>query len=68
VLALGSTLSVHPAADLPLLAAARGVPYIIINRGPTEHDDRPEVSLRLEGDVTAIFPPAVEAALVKCDG
>jgi NAD-dependent deacetylase len=68
VLALGSTLSVHPAADLPLLAAARGVPYIIINRGPTEHDDRPEVSLRLEADVAAVLPPAVEAALGIRDG
>src|SRR6266566_9531257 len=50
VLALGSTLSVYPAANIPLLAAARGVPYVIINRGPTDHDHLPEVSLRLEGD------------------
>ncbi len=63
VVALGSTLSVHPAADIPLLAANRGVPYVIINRGPTEHDDLPEVTLRLEGDVGALFPPAVTAAL-----
>lgn len=63
VLALGSTLSVYPAANLPLLAAARGAPYVIINRGPTEHDNLPEVTLRLEGDVEEIFPPAVEAAL-----
>ena len=63
VVALGSTLSVHPAADIPLLAAARGTPYLIVNRGPTEHDGRPEVTLRLEGDVGAIFPAAVAAAL-----
>jgi NAD-dependent deacetylase len=63
VVALGSTLSVHPAADIPLLAANRGAPYVIINRGPTEHDGLPEVTLRLEGDVGEIFPPAVEAAL-----
>ena len=62
VVALGSTLSVHPAADIPLLAANRGVPYIIINRGPTEHDDLPEVTLRLEGDVGDLFPPAVAAS------
>jgi NAD-dependent protein deacetylase/lipoamidase len=61
--ALGSTLSVYPAADIPLLAANRGVPYLIINRGPTEHDDLPEVTLRLEGDVGEIFPPAVTVAL-----
>src|SRR6266436_6488373 len=63
VLALGSTLSVYPAANIPLLAAARGVPYIIINRGPTDHDEFAEVSLRLEGDVSDIFPPAVNMAL-----
>jgi NAD-dependent deacetylase len=63
VVALGSTLSVYPAANIPLLAANRGVPYVIVNRGPTEHDDLPEVTLRLEGDVGEIFPPAVTAAL-----
>jgi NAD-dependent deacetylase len=63
VVALGSTLSVYPAANIPLIAAARGVPYVIINRGATEHDGLPEVTLRLEGDVGQIFPPAVETAL-----
>jgi len=61
VLALGSTLSVQPAAGFPLEAARRGVPYVIINRGPTDHDGLPVVTLRLEGDVAAIFPPAVAA-------
>ena len=63
VLALGSTLSVHPAASIPLLAADRGTPYVIVNRGPTAHDDHPSVTLRLDGDVSAIIPAAVEAAL-----
>jgi NAD-dependent deacetylase len=63
VLALGSTLSVYPAASIPLVAAERGTPYIIVNRGPTEHDGHPSVTLRLEGDVTAIVPAAVDAAL-----
>jgi NAD-dependent deacetylase len=63
VVALGSTLSVYPAANIPLLAANRGVPYVIINRGPTEHDHLAEVTLRLEGDVGELFPPAVEEAL-----
>ena len=63
VLALGSTLSVYPAASIPLLAAERGAPYIIVNQGVTGHDDRPSVTLRLHGDVTAIVTPAVEAAL-----
>ena len=63
VVALGSTLSVYPAASFPLLAAQRGVPYVIVNRGATEHDGEPCVSLRLEGEVSAIFPTAVAAAL-----
>jgi NAD-dependent deacetylase len=63
VVALGSTLSVYPAASFPLLAAQRGVPYVIINRGPTDHDHEPSVSLRLDGSLVEIFPPAVKAAL-----
>jgi NAD-dependent deacetylase len=63
VVALGSTLSVHPAAAFPLAAAERGAPYVIVNRGATDQDDEPSVTLRLEGDVVEIFPPAVEAAL-----
>jgi NAD-dependent deacetylase len=63
VVALGSTLSVYPAASFPLLAARRGIPYVIVNRGTTEHDGEPCVSLRLEGEVSAIFPAAVAAAL-----
>ena len=63
VVALGSTLSVYPAASFPLLAAQRGAPYVIINRGATDHDSEPAVSLRIEGDVVELFPPAVAAAL-----
>ncbi len=64
VVALGSTLSVYPAADIPLIAARRGAPYVIINRGPTEHDGLNEVTLRLEGDVAELFPEAVRKALM----
>lgn len=63
VLALGSTLSVYPAASVPLLAAERGAPYIIVNRGATGHDNHPSVTLRLEGDVTTLVPRAVHAAI-----
>lgn len=63
VVALGSTLSVYPAASFPLMAAQRGIPYIIINRGETEHDQEPGVSLRIEGEVGEIFPTAVDLAL-----
>jgi NAD-dependent deacetylase len=65
VVALGSTLSVHPAASFPLLAAERGAPYIIINRGPTDQDHDSRVALRLEGEVCGIFAAAVEQALAK---
>jgi NAD-dependent deacetylase len=68
VLALGSTLSVFPAASFPLIAAERGVPYIIINDGETGHDGQACVTVRLHGDVTAIVPPAVEAALALRQG
>jgi NAD-dependent deacetylase len=64
VVAMGSTLSVYPAASFPLQAAERGIPYVIVNRGVTDHDDGPYVSLRLEGEVSQIFPPAVELALL----
>jgi len=63
VVALGSTLSVYPAASFPLMAAERGIPYVIINRGATDHDREPPVSLRIDGDVGEIFPAAVNAAL-----
>lgn len=63
VVALGSTLSVHPAASFPLLAGRRGIPYLIINRGATDHDHEECVTLRLDGQVDEIFPRAVEAAL-----
>ena len=63
VVALGSTLSVYPAASFPLMAATRGARYVIINRGVTEHDHEQSVTLRLEGEVSEIFPAAVEAAL-----
>ena len=62
VIALGSSLTVHPAASIPLAAAQRGTPYVIINRGVTEHDGYAGVTLRLDGDVAALLPPAVAAA------
>jgi NAD-dependent deacetylase len=64
VVALGSTLSVYPAASFPLMVAQRGVPYLVINRGTTDHDKERSVTLRLEGEVSELFPPAVDAALV----
>jgi NAD-dependent deacetylase len=61
VLALGSTLSVQPAAQIPLVAARRGVPYLIVNQGETEHDAL--ATLRIDGNVDGIVPAAIDAAL-----
>ncbi len=65
VMALGSTLSVHPAASIPLYATQRGTPYVIVNSGMTEHDRLSVVTLRIEGDVADIVPAAVERALER---
>ncbi len=62
VLALGSTLSVEPAASIPLAAQA-GVPYVIVNQGPTEHDGLSGVTVRVEGDVGRVVPEAAARAL-----
>jgi NAD-dependent deacetylase len=56
-LSLGSTLSVNPAASMPLISVRGGAPYVVINRGPTEHDTIAD--LRIEGDVGEVLPEAV---------
>jgi NAD-dependent deacetylase len=62
IISVGSTLDVYPSAALPLLAAQKGTPYVVINDGPTGHDTHPLVTIRLEGDVTTLFPAAVAVA------
>jgi NAD-dependent deacetylase len=63
VISLGSTLGVFPVSEVPLVAAERGVPYAVVNRGATAHDTTGLVSLRIDGDVSEIFPAAVSMAL-----
>ncbi len=58
-LSLGSTLSVNPACRIPERVATLGRPYVVINRGETDHDRL--ASLRLEGDVGEILPTSVAA-------
>ena len=53
----------YPAASLPLLAARRGVPYVILNRGVTGHDNLDVVTLQLDGDVVELLPRAVDEVL-----
>ena len=62
-MALGSTLTVNPAASIPLYATERGTPYVIVNRGETAHDRLRAVTLRIDGDVGAIIPTAIDRAL-----
>jgi NAD-dependent deacetylase len=60
VLALGSSLVVTPAADVPLVALKRRVPYVIVNRGATPHDVL--ATLTLDDDVSEALPAAVARA------
>lgn len=50
----GSSLSVEPAASVPLAAKAAGKPYIIVNLGPTAHDKAADV--KLDGDACGLLP------------
>ena len=60
---LGSSLVVHPAASIPALAARRGAPLAIVNRGSTPLDDR---AFFLADDLAA-FADAVSIFLRKSD-
>ena len=58
-ISVGSSLSVEPAASVPLSAKAAGKPYIIVNRGPTAQDQAADI--KLDGDACGILP-----ALFNC--
>ncbi|HCC46522.1 MAG TPA: NAD-dependent deacetylase [Elusimicrobia bacterium] len=53
-ISVGSTLSVEPAASVPLAAKSAGKPYLTINRGPTAHDSLAD--LKFDGDACEILP------------
>jgi NAD-dependent deacetylase len=59
VMSLGSSLSVTPAADVPLLAARRRIPYVIVNQGATMLDSI--AGLVIDDDVGAVLARAVSA-------
>jgi NAD-dependent deacetylase len=46
MLVVGSSLQVYPAADVPEVAAERGVPVVIVNDEPTPLDVAATVVLR----------------------
>jgi NAD-dependent protein deacetylase/lipoamidase len=57
LLAIGSTLSVYPAASCVPVAAAAGAHVAIVNAGPTELDHLAEVVLR--GSISELLPAVV---------
>lgn len=61
VIAVGSTLSVYPAAWIPLDARDNGALYVIVNQGPTEQDR--EAHIRLEGRAGELLPELVAGIL-----
>ncbi len=61
VIAVGSSLSVYPAAYIPLEVASRGDAFIIINNAPTDLDT--VASLRLDGMAGTILPQLVRAII-----
>lgn len=59
LLAIGSTLEVHPVAGLPLATVRAGGALAIVNRGPTALDGRAD--LRLEGSAGALLRATVDS-------
>ena len=59
LLCIGSSLEVHPVAQLPALTRQTGGALAIVTQGPTPFDDRAEV--RLTGDVVTELEALVEA-------
>ena len=57
VIAIGSTLSVYPAANVTLDVAGRDRPFLIVNEGPTDQDRI--ATLRLEGRAGDLVPRLV---------
>jgi NAD-dependent deacetylase len=57
ILAVGSTLSVFPAASFPIEVVEGGHPMVIVNRGPTELDDLATVIV--DGAAGEILPMLV---------
>ena len=58
LLAVGSTLAVHPVADMVPLAVAAGAKVVILNDSPTAMDDLADVVLR--GSISDVLPALVE--------
>jgi NAD-dependent deacetylase len=57
LLAVGSTLTVYPAADLVPMALRRKIPVVIVNGEPTEFD--PYVDVVVRGSISSVLPEIV---------
>jgi len=58
VVVVGSTLSVYPAAFLPLEIVDRGHPMVIVNQGRTDHDFR--AAVLVNGPAGSVLPELVD--------
>jgi NAD-dependent deacetylase len=61
VLAVGSTLSVYPAAYVPIEAKQSGAAFVIVNQGPTEQDHLADVIV--EAPAGQALPTMAEALI-----
>jgi len=59
VISIGSTLTVFPAAYVPLRVAERGRPFVVLNLSPTDFDHL--ASIRLRASAGAALPALVAA-------
>ncbi len=60
MVAVGSTLTVYPAADLVPLSVSHGAALVIVNADPTGYDDLADVVLR--GPISELLPSIVAGA------
>ncbi len=61
MIAVGSSLQVYPAADLPVVAVRNGARLVIVNDEPTPLDDLADLVVR--GRAGEVLPAAVDAVL-----
>jgi NAD-dependent deacetylase len=59
LLCVGSSLEVHPVAQLPGITRANGGAVAVVTQGPTPWDDR--AAVKLDGDVVAELEALVAA-------
>ena len=57
-IAIGSSLVVYPAANIPLIAKQTGANYVILNREPTEHD--PVADLVINDEIGQVLTSVLE--------